>query len=153
MLDRNSFNFFFKALAWLYTGSHSLFAEAIHSLADTCNQLILAFGIRKSLQKPNEDHPYGYHPMRYIASLISGVGIFCAGTGLSIYHGINGLLFPENIESLYWAFFILFGSLISEGGTLLIALNAARKGAKRAGMTVKEYGIKYIKLRSILTQQ
>lgn len=78
--------------------------------------------------------------MRYIASLISGVGIFCAGTGLSVYHGINGLLHPEQMESLYWAFFILGGSLISEGGTLLIAINAVYKGAKRAGISVKEYG-------------
>ena len=137
---RNGANFLFKTFAWLYTGSHSLFAEAIHSLADTVNQLILLFGIRKSLQTPNEDHPYGYHPMRYIASLISGVGIFCAGTGLSFYHGIHGLLNPEQMESLYWAFFILGGSLISEGGTLLVAINATRKGAIRAGMTIKEYG-------------
>ncbi|CAG2182518.1 unnamed protein product, partial [Oppiella nova] len=135
----NGANFIFKSLAWLYTGSHSLFAEAIHSLADTCNQLILAFGIRKSLQSANADHPYGYHPMRYIASLISGVGIFCAGTGLSFYNGIDGLLHPQHVESLYWTFFILGGSLISEGGTLLIALNAARKGAQRAGCSLKEY--------------
>ena len=140
VIYRNGANFLFKTFAWLYTGSHSLFAEAIHSLADTVNQLILLFGIRKSLQTPNEDHPYGYHPMRYIASLISGVGIFCAGTGLSFYHGIHGLLNPEQMESLYWAFFILGGSLISEGGTLLVAINAARKGAIRAGMTIKEYG-------------
>lgn len=83
--------------------------------------------------------------MRYIASLISGVGIFCAGGGLSIYNGIDGLLHPEHMESLYWAFYILGGSLISEGGTLLIALNAVRKGAKRSGMTVTEYGIIYLK--------
>lgn len=35
---------------WMYTGSHSMFSEAIHSLADTCNQLILAYGIHKSVQ-------------------------------------------------------------------------------------------------------
>lgn len=43
-------NFIFKTFAWLYTGSHSMFAEAIHSLADTINQLILAYGIHKSTQ-------------------------------------------------------------------------------------------------------
>ena len=69
------------------------------------------------------------------------MGIFCAGTGLSIYNGIDGLLHPEHIESLYWAFYILGGSLISEGGTFLIALNAVRKGGHRAGVSVKEYGI------------
>ncbi|RWS01755.1 zinc transporter 9-like protein [Dinothrombium tinctorium] len=135
----NSTNFLFKALAWLYTGSHSLFAEAIHSLADTCNQLILYFGLRKSIQVPNDEHPYGYHNARYIASLISGVGIFCVGSGLSFYHGIHGLLHPESIESLYWAYLILGGSFLSEGGTLMIAFNAIRKGAKAAGVSFKEY--------------
>lgn len=101
----NSTNFFFKSLAWLFTGSHSLFAEAVHSLADTINQLILVFGIRKSIQQPNAEHPYGYHSARYIASLISGVGIFCIGAGLSVYHGISGLINPQQIESLYWVSF------------------------------------------------
>lgn len=82
--------------------------------------------------------------MRYIASLISGVGIFMMGAGLSWYHGIMGLLHPEPIESLLWvsvgingytrylkdnndpscyisvlqAYCILAGSLVSEGGGL-----------------------------------
>ena len=77
--------------------------------------------------------------MRYIASLISGVGIFCTGTGLSLYHGVNALLHPSPIESYYWAYFILFGSLISEGGTLLIALSAARKAAAAQNSTLKQY--------------
>lgn len=98
----NGANFIFKTAAWAATGSHSLFAEAIHSFADTLNQLILAYGIRKSIQLPNEEHPYGYHSARYIASLVSGVGIFCIGTGLSIYHGIDGLLHPGTMEDLYW---------------------------------------------------
>lgn len=126
-------------MAWLYTGSHSLFSEAIHSLADTCNQLLLAFGIRKSIQVPNKDHPYGYHPMRYISSLISGVAIFCTGTGLSVYHGIDGIINPAPIDSYYWAYFILMGSLISEGATLVIAVNTARKSASLQGISFKQY--------------
>ncbi|KAI7694902.1 hypothetical protein SSS_09746 [Sarcoptes scabiei] len=135
----NGANFILKTFAWLYTGSHSLFAEAIHSFADTCNQLLLAFGIRKSIQVPNKEHPYGYHPMRYISSLISGVAIFCTGTGLSFYHGINGILCPTLIESYYWAYVILLGSLISEGGTLIIALNAAKRSAQMHGITLKQF--------------
>ena len=70
--------------------------------------------------------------MRYITSLISGVGIFCTGTGLSLYHGIEGLLSHHSTQldtSYHWAFFVLFGSLVSEGATLLMALNAAKKAA------------------------
>uniref|UniRef100_A0A8C6KFC2 Proton-coupled zinc antiporter SLC30A9, mitochondrial n=1 Tax=Nothobranchius furzeri TaxID=105023 RepID=A0A8C6KFC2_NOTFU len=111
----NGLNFFFKLLAWVYTGSASMFSEAIHSLADTCNQALLALGISQSVRNPDAVHPYGFSNMRYIASLISGVGIFMMGAGLSWYHGIMGLLHPEPIESLLWAYCILAGSLVSEG--------------------------------------
>uniref|UniRef100_A0A6Q2YD05 Proton-coupled zinc antiporter SLC30A9, mitochondrial n=1 Tax=Esox lucius TaxID=8010 RepID=A0A6Q2YD05_ESOLU len=98
----NGLNFFFKLLAWVYTGSASMFSEAIHSLADTCNQALLAIGISQSIRNPDAVHPYGFSNMRYIASLISGVGIFMMGAGLSWYHGIMGLLHPQPIESLLW---------------------------------------------------
>uniref|UniRef100_A0A8D8HXS3 Proton-coupled zinc antiporter SLC30A9, mitochondrial n=1 Tax=Culex pipiens TaxID=7175 RepID=A0A8D8HXS3_CULPI len=138
----NATNCLFKFGAWLYTGSHSMFAETIHSLADTINQLILAYGIHKSTQIADSDHPYGYANMKYVSSLISGVGIFCVGTGLSFYHGIMGLVDPHPIDDFYWAFFILGGSLVSEGATLLVAINSCRDGAKALGMSFKDYVVR-----------
>lgn len=135
----NASNFLCKLIAWLYTGSHSMFSECIHSAADTCNQLILAYGIHKSVQNPDSDHPYGYTNMKYVSSLISGVGIFCVGTGLSIYHGIHGLLFPAPLDSLFWAYFVLGGSLLSEGATLMIALHSIRKGAEEKKESFKQF--------------
>ncbi|KAG8201051.1 hypothetical protein JTE90_002726 [Oedothorax gibbosus] len=135
----NATNFALKVVAWIYTGSHSMFAEAIHSLADTGNQLLLVYGLRKSLDAPTQYHPYGYHNMRYVASLISGVGIFFLGTGLSIYHGIHGIMHPESIDSLYWAYVVLAGSFVSEGGTLGVAIRETIHGAKREGMTFAQY--------------
>ncbi|XP_065339223.1 proton-coupled zinc antiporter SLC30A9, mitochondrial [Cloeon dipterum] len=135
----NASNFLFKLFAWLYTGSHSMFSECIHSFADTANQLILCFGIHKSVQRADMDHPYGYSNMRYVSSLISGVGIFCVGTGLSLYHGITGLMHPQPTEPFFWAFFILGGSMVSEGATLLVAVNSIKKGARETGMTFTEY--------------
>ncbi|KAM9849921.1 proton-coupled zinc antiporter SLC30A9, mitochondrial [Aulostomus maculatus] len=135
----NGLNFFFKLLAWVYTGSASMFSEAIHSLADTCNQALLALGISQSIRNPDAGHPYGFSNMRYIASLISGVGIFMMGAGLSWYHGIIGLLHPEPIESLLWAYCILAGSLVSEGATLLVAVNEIKRSAQRNGLSFYEY--------------
>uniref|UniRef100_A0A3Q2NSV8 Proton-coupled zinc antiporter SLC30A9, mitochondrial n=1 Tax=Fundulus heteroclitus TaxID=8078 RepID=A0A3Q2NSV8_FUNHE len=135
----NGLNFFFKLLAWVYTGSASMFSEAIHSLADTCNQALLALGISQSIRNPDAIHPYGFYNMRYIASLISGVGIFMMGAGLSWYHGIMGLLHPEPIQSLLWAYCILAGSLVSEGATLLVAINEIKKSAQQHGMSFYEY--------------
>ncbi|CAL1685358.1 unnamed protein product [Lasius platythorax] len=135
----NASNFLCKLIAWLYTGSHSMFSECIHSAADTCNQLILAYGIHKSVQNPDSDHPYGYTNMKYVSSLISGVGIFCVGTGLSIYHGIHGLLFPAPLDSLFWAYFVLGGSLLSEGATLMIALHSIKRGAEERKESFKQF--------------
>lgn len=138
----NATNFLFKCFAWVFTGSHSMFAECIHSLADTINQLILAYGIHKSTQIADPNHPYGYANMRYVSSLISGVGIFCVGTGLSFYHGIVGLMNPHPCEDFYWAFFILGGSLLSEGATLVVAINSVKQGAKAMGMSFREYVVR-----------
>ncbi|KPP72840.1 solute carrier family 30 member 9-1-like [Scleropages formosus] len=135
----NGLNFIFKILAWVYTGSASMFSEAIHSLADTCNQGLLALGISQSVRNPDAVHPYGFSNMRYIASLISGVGIFMMGAGLSWYHGIMGLLNPQPIESLLWAYCILAGSLVSEGATLLVAISEIKKSAQLQGLSFYEY--------------
>ncbi|ALC42094.1 CG8632 [Drosophila busckii] len=135
----NAANLLFKAGGWIYSGSHSMFAEVIHSLADLINQLILAFGIYKSSQEPDMDHPYGYMNMRYVSSLISGVGIFCVGSGLSIYHGIEGILHPQPIADLFWVYCILAGSLVSEGATLVVAINELKRSARLNQMSFKNY--------------
>ncbi|KAK6046077.1 hypothetical protein COOONC_16417 [Cooperia oncophora] len=90
----------FKYTAAYLTGSKSLFAEAIHSTMDTCNQMILLMGIRYSARNPDNLFPYGYGNMRYVTSLISGCGIMAFGCGLSIYHGVSGLLHPAELEPL-----------------------------------------------------
>lgn len=53
----NAANAVAKTIGWLVTGSASLFSEAVHSIADTCNQLILTFGLWQSIKKPNPEHP------------------------------------------------------------------------------------------------
>ncbi|XP_071951547.1 proton-coupled zinc antiporter SLC30A9, mitochondrial-like isoform X2 [Antedon mediterranea] len=135
----NLANFGFKLLAWLYSGSASMFSEAIHSAADVCNQAILAVGINQSIKKPNPDHPYGYSNLRYVSSLISGVGIFCVGAGLSIYHGIQGLINPQEMESLLWSFCILGGSFLSEGATLMAAISHIKGQAKKKQIGFMNY--------------
>ncbi|XP_015685778.1 zinc transporter 9-like, partial [Protobothrops mucrosquamatus] len=102
---------------------------------------LLALGISQSVRIPDQSHPYGFTNMRYIASLISGVGIFMMGAGLSWYHGVIGLLNPQPIESLLWAYCILAGSLVSEGATLLVAINEIRRSARANGLSFYHYVI------------
>lgn len=135
----NGVNCIVKFAAWKTSGSHSMFSEGLHSLADTINQIILAFGIHKSIQRADSDHPYGYTNMKYVASLISGVGIFCVGTGLSLYHGYMGLAYPTPPEDLFWSFVVLGMSLVSEGATLIVAFNSIRSGAKQSNISIYRY--------------
>jgi len=133
--------FLLKICVWLYTGSHSMFAESIHSVADTVNQIILAFGLHKSAKNPNVKHPYGYANMKYISSLISGVAIFCVGTGFSFYHGIAGLISGEHQADLsfIWAYIVLGGSFVFEGVTLMMAIMSIRNSSKQANQSFMAY--------------
>lgn len=135
----NSLNSVLKLIAWLYTGSHSMFSEFIHSVADTMNQIILGIGLYHSIKKPDPDHPYGYSNLRNISSLISGVGIFFLGTGLSLYHGVQGFLHPVPITSLHWGIATLVGALFSEGATLIIAINQVKRSSKAMGIEFWQY--------------
>jgi len=135
----NTGNFGIKLVAWASTGSSSMFSEAIHSLADTINQLILAYGIHKSNSTPTKDHPYGYSNVQYVTALISGVGIFCMGAGLSVYHGVMGLLSPHGMEGIWLAMGILGASFLSESVTLGLAVKSIRRSAREQNMTFTEF--------------
>lgn len=135
----NTGNFGIKLVAWASTGSHSMFSEAIHSLADTLNQVILAYGIHKSNSTPTKDHPYGYSNIQYVTALISGVGIFCLGAGLSVYHGITGLLTPHSMEGIWLAMGILGVSFLSESITLALAVRSIKRSAREQNMTFSEF--------------
>lgn len=127
----NGINVAAKSIAWWYTGSKSIFSEVLHSIADTINQILVAYGLYSSSQKPDEMHPYGYIPMRNVSSLISGVAIFFLGAGLTFYHGIHGVFHSHDVEPLHWALLVLAGSFVSESFTLVLAYREARRGAKR----------------------
>ena len=135
----NTCNFGIKLFAWICTGSHSMFSEAIHSMADTLNQIILAYGIHKSNSAPTKDHPYGYSNIQYVSALISGVGIFCLGAGLSVYHGITGLVTPHEMEGIWLAMGILGLSFVSESVTLALAVKSIRRSAMEQNMSFTEF--------------
>lgn len=129
-----------KTIAWFYTGSHSMGAEAIHSAADTLNQLIIAGSISASLQPKSEQFPYGFHPMRYIAPLTSGVTVLIFSI-FPIYHAFEALFTdkPELFVSSMWSYSILGFGLVSEGTTLLIAIKAIKQAALRSKLTTRQY--------------
>ncbi len=109
-------------------GSAAMLAEAVHSLADTANQALLWVGIRRSEIGPSREFPFGRGQERFVWGLISACGIFFVGAGVTIYHGIIGLLHPEMPNIDLWTLSVLLFALVAEGISFLVALKEKRQG-------------------------
>ena len=118
-----------KFVAFLFTGSAAMLSETLHSLADTTNQILLMVGIVRSTRKADRRYPFGYGAERHIWALMSAVGIFFLGAGVTVYHGINSLLHPHELKELNWAIGVLILSLFLEGYVLIVAVRAMHKEA------------------------
>ena len=88
-----------KIFAALRTGSAAMTSEAIHSIVDTTNEILLLYGIHRSKQKPDADHPFGHGREIYFWSFVVSLLIFALGAGVSIYEGVSRILKPLPIES------------------------------------------------------
>ncbi len=86
-----------KAVGWAMTGSPTLFAEMVHSIADVGNQVLLKLGEVRANGAASEQHPFGRGQERYFWALVSAVSVFFLGCGVTIYHGIHSLLVPGEI--------------------------------------------------------
>jgi zinc transporter 9 len=118
-----------KFAGWAISFSPSMLAEAVHSLADTLNQVLLFVGIRHGAGKPTRAYPFGKGRARYIWNLVSAMGIFFVGFGFTTYHGVSELLqnTAEPTERTWIPILILCLSLVIEGYTLLIAYKAVNE--------------------------
>ena len=110
-----------KFIAAVTTGSSVLFSEAIHSVADTLNQVLILIGLKRSTKLPDEDFIYGYGYERFFWALISACGIFFIGAGITSYSGIISLIQPKGIIYEPFIIFVLLASLIIESITFGIA--------------------------------
>nr|CAD1825457.1 unnamed protein product [Ananas comosus var. bracteatus] len=131
--------FSLKFGVWMSTSSHVMLAELVHSVADFANQALLAYGLSSSRRAPDAMHPYGYSKERFVWSLISAVGIFCLGSGATIVHGVQNLWNSHPPENIHYAALVIGGSFLLEGASLLVAINAVKKGAAAEGMKVWDY--------------
>ncbi|WOL19759.1 metal tolerance protein C4 [Canna indica] len=131
--------FSLKFGVWLATSSHVMLAEVVHSVADFANQALLAYGLNSSRRAPDAMHPYGYSKERFVWSLISAVGIFCLGSGATIVHGFQNLWSSHPPENIHYAALVIGGSFLIEGASLIVAINAVKKGAAAEGMKLWDY--------------
>ena len=129
----NGFLTVIKFLAFLMTGSGALLSEAVHSFADTSNQGLLYFGAMRSTRPADERFQYGYGADRYVYALISAMGIFVLGCGVTIYHGVNSLFNPPKLEISWIAFAVLGLSFVIEGLVLMAAIREVNRERGKTG--------------------
>src|SRR5919199_5805957 len=128
-----------KFVAAGVTGSSGMMAEALHSLADTTNQVFLLLGLRFYRRPASEKHPFGYGKERFFWSFIAAVFIFGVGATYAIYEGVIKLSHPHPPENLGWAYGVLAASFLIEGCSIALAIYQELREARHEGMTFSEY--------------
>jgi cation diffusion facilitator family transporter len=115
--------------AW-WTGSSAMLSEAIHSLVDTGNQLLLLYGLRRSTRPATLEHPFGFGLELYFWTFVVAILIFGLGAGVSILEGVDKIRNPHLVETPWVNYAVLAASAVFEGATWLIALRAFRQQSK-----------------------
>ena len=116
-----------KFAAAVFTGSGSMFAEAIHSTADCGNQLLLLFGLRQARRPATVLHPLGAGRAIYFYSLIVALLLFFVGGAFSVYEGIHRLMEHEPLSHAFVALAVLGISVVLETFSLMGAIREIRK--------------------------
>jgi cation diffusion facilitator family transporter len=114
------------AAAW-YTNSGAMLAEAIHSFADTANQLLLLLGLKRARRPVSDEHPLGYGKAIYFWSFLVALLLFSMGGMFSVYEGVHKLLHPEMPRSPWVAVLVLAVAIALEFGSLRAALAEVRR--------------------------
>lgn len=128
-----------KFIAAVITGSSGMMAEALHSVADTTNQVFLLLGLRFYKRPASEKHPFGYGKERFFWSFIAAIFIFGVGATYAIYEGIEKLRHPHPPTNLKWAYWVLGISFVLETGSIGLAIYQEVKEAHHEGLTFGEY--------------
>jgi cation diffusion facilitator family transporter len=116
-----------KFIAFLLTGSASMLAEAVHSVADTGNEVLLLVGRGRADRPPSDEHPFGFGRERYFYGFVVSVMLFTVGAAFSVYDGIHKILNPEKIDSPLVAFIVLAASAVLEALSLRTGIHEANQ--------------------------
>ena len=116
-----------KFIASYITGSSAMVSEAIHSMVDSGNQILLLIGLSKSKRRPDLEHPYGHGREVYFWSFVVAVAIFAVGGGVSVYEGVRHMLAPVPIEDPFWNYVVLVSAFVFESITWVFGWRVFRK--------------------------
>ncbi len=116
-----------KFVGFAITGSSSMLAEGVHSIADTANQGLLLFGRRRAARAATPSHPFGYGRDRFFYSFVVALMLFTLGSVFAIYEGVHKLSAPEELTSPVVAIVILVVALALEGYSFRTAVHESRE--------------------------
>lgn len=116
-----------KFFAYLVTGSASMLAESIHSVADTSNQGLLLLGGRRARRVADDRHQFGYGRERYFWAFVVAMVLFALGGVFSVYEGIEKIRHPHEVESLAWAIGVLIFAIVAEALSFRTAILESQK--------------------------
>jgi cation diffusion facilitator family transporter len=117
-----------KFVGFVVTGSSSMLAESVHSLADTGNQGLLMLGGRRARRQPDPTHPFGYGRERFFWAFVVALVLFSMGSLFALYEGVEKVRHPHRLESPVVAIVILVVAIGLEGSSLRTALSEIRGG-------------------------
>ena len=126
-----------KFIAAFFTNSKAMLAEAIHSLADSLNQILLLVGIKQSIKRPDDSHNFGYGKSQFFWSMMVGVILFFLGGLYAMYEGYHKIIHPEQIEYAWVVVSILLAAIFIEGKSLSVAYQEFKEASD--GENVAKY--------------
>ena len=126
-----------KFVAFLISGSSSMLAESVHSLADSGNQGLLLLGGKQAKKAASPSHPFGYGRERYVYAFVVAIVLFSVGGVFSIYEGVHKLEHPEPIRMAWVPITVLVIAIALESFSLRTALHESEKD--RTGMSVLQF--------------
>ncbi|MEW1718731.1 cation diffusion facilitator family transporter [Streptomyces sp. NPDC093109] len=126
-----------KFVAFAFSGSSSMLAEGVHSLADSGNQGLLLLGGKKAKRAATEEHPFGYGRERYIYAFLVSIVLFSVGGMFAIYEGYEKIKHPHELTSWYWPVGVLVFAIIAEGISFWTAIKESN--ATRGTQSWKEF--------------
>lgn len=116
-----------KFIAFLITGSSSMLAESVHSVADSGNQGLLLVGGRRSRRAATAEHPFGFGRDRYVYGFLVALVLFTIGGLFALYEGIHKISDPHELDSPLIAIGVLVGAIALETWSFRTAIVESRK--------------------------
>lgn len=128
-----------KFIAWFVSGSSSMLAEGVHSLADSGNQLLLMLGGRQAKKKADKEHPFGYGRERYVYAFVVSIILFSIGGVFSVYEGIAKLQHPHALDNIWVPLVVLVIAIGLESFSLRTAIRESTplKGKQSWGQFIR----------------